>query len=52
MAMYAATMRRQRGVLLGEPSLIAEADARMSAEGIRVPERIATLFAPGFVNAR
>jgi hypothetical protein len=52
MAMYAATMRRQRGVLTGDANLVAEADARMRAEGIRVPERIAALFAPGFVNAR
>ena len=52
MVLYAAAARRHRGLLRGDDSVVAEADARMTAEGVRVPAKIADLFAPGFVNAR
>ena len=52
MPLYAAAVRRHVAELTGDAAAIADADARMRAEGIRVPARIANLFAPGFVNAR
>lgn len=49
MKLHAAVARRRRGELLGGPSgraLIDEADARIAALGVRVPERFAALVMP------
>ncbi len=51
MRMYAAAARRQRGRLLGGDEgreLIRLADDFMTAEGVREPDRIAHMLAPGF----
>lgn len=50
MALYAAVARRRRGEMLrGDDgrALVATADASMTAQAIRNPERIAAMLAPG-----
>ena len=50
MALYAAVSRRRRGQLVGAPDgsrFITEADAWMTEQGIREPERMADAVAPG-----
>jgi hypothetical protein len=51
LALFAAVARLRLGALLGGKegaSLVAEADEWMLAEGVRRPERIAAMMAPGF----
>jgi hypothetical protein len=51
MALYAAAARRRRGKLIGGDAghdLVAAADAKMAERGVRVPERFAEVYAPGF----
>jgi hypothetical protein len=51
MHLYAACARRRRGQLLGGDAgrrLVEEADAWMSGQAIRRPDRMADLLAPGF----
>ena len=53
MRMYAAAARRQRGRLLGGDEgreLIRRADEFMTTEGVREPDRIAHMLAPGFLD--
>jgi hypothetical protein len=50
MALYSAAARRCRGLLVGGgegAALVAEADAWMRNEGIRNPERMTAMLAPG-----
>jgi hypothetical protein len=50
MALHAAAVRRQRGLLLGGDagrSLVSDADAWMSGQSIRRPDRMAAMLAPG-----
>jgi hypothetical protein len=50
MVLYTAAARRCRGILVGGEegaSLVAEADAWMTNEGIRNPERMTAMLAPG-----
>jgi ABC-type arginine transport system ATPase subunit len=50
MSLYAAAARRCRGLLVGGEeggALVAEADAWMKNEGIRNPERMTAMLAPG-----
>jgi hypothetical protein len=50
MSLYAAAARRCGGLLLGNEEgarLVAEADAWMTREGIRNPERMTAMLAPG-----
>ena len=50
MALYAAVARRRRGELMGGEGgrdLVAAADAWMSEQGIRNPERMAAMLTPG-----
>jgi hypothetical protein len=50
MALHAAVCRRRRGQLLGDEegsALVAEADAWMSGETIKMPSRVADMLAPG-----
>jgi eukaryotic-like serine/threonine-protein kinase len=50
MALHAAVARRRRGALMGGDAgrvLVAAADAMMAAQGIRNPERMAAMLAPG-----
>ncbi len=52
--LIAALARRRLGALLGGDegaALVAAADAFMTGEGIRRPERIAAVYAPGFERA-
>jgi hypothetical protein len=51
MRMYAAAARRQRGRLLGGDEgqeLIRRADELMTGEGVREPDRVTHMLAPGF----
>jgi serine/threonine protein kinase len=53
MAVEAASVRRQLGRLKGGEEgkvLVGQADALMIAEGIRRPDRMAEIYAPGFIN--
>jgi hypothetical protein len=50
MALYASSARYQLGCLLGGDDgerMTREAEATMSAEGIRAPARMAAMFLPG-----
>jgi serine/threonine protein kinase len=50
MALCAAAARRRLGALLGGDegrSLVQAADARMAAQGVRNPARLAAMYAPG-----
>lgn len=50
MALHAAAARRRRGELVGGDaggSLVASADGWMAGQGIRCPERMAAMLAPG-----
>ena len=50
MALHAAVARRRRGGSMGGEAgrdLVAAADAWMRAQGIRNPERMAAMLAPG-----
>jgi hypothetical protein len=50
MATHAAAIRRQLGVLIGGDegsALTAQADHAMTLQGVRVPERLAAMLAPG-----
>ena len=54
MALYGAAARRRCGQLLGGDAgaqLIASADLAMSEQGVRRPERMAGVLAPGFPRA-
>ncbi|MHC5544784.1 hypothetical protein ACYOEI_41655, partial [Singulisphaera rosea] len=51
MALYAAATRRQLGMILGGDegrSLISEADAWMTRQGVVNPARMAAMYSPGF----
>ncbi len=53
MNLYAAAARRRLGQLIGGDqgrSLMAEADAWMTAQGIRNPARMTAVYAPGFAD--
>jgi eukaryotic-like serine/threonine-protein kinase len=47
MWLYASASRRHQGILLGDRSLVDGADAWMTEQGIRRPERIAAMLVPG-----
>ena len=50
MSLYAAAARRCRGLIIGGAegaTLVSEADAWMRNEGIRNPERMTAMLAPG-----
>jgi serine/threonine protein kinase/tetratricopeptide (TPR) repeat protein len=50
MTIHAAAIRRQLGVLIGGDegrALTAQADHAMTSQGVRVPERLAAMLAPG-----
>ena len=50
MRLHAAVARRRRGTLLADDAgavLVVEADNRIEAEGVRRPERLAAVLAPG-----
>ncbi len=50
MRLHAAVARRRRGTLLADEAgnvLVAEADTRIKSEGVRRPERLARVLAPG-----
>jgi len=50
MALFATAARRARGEVLGGETgraLVAEADAWMTAQSIRRPDRMARMLAPG-----
>ncbi|MGK2859119.1 MAG: serine/threonine-protein kinase [Thermoanaerobaculia bacterium] len=47
MAMCSAVARRRRGQMLGDETLVRAADARMSANGVARPDRIADVVLPG-----
>ncbi len=54
MALWRAVATRRKGELLGGregAALLAEADGWMQGQGIRNPERITAVFAPGFRGA-
>ena len=54
MALYGAAARRRCGQLLGGDAgeqLIASADQAMAEQGVRRPERMARVLAPGFPEA-
>ena len=48
MQLYAAVARRRRAELLGRESDLLAADTWMATQGIKRPDRIARLLAPGF----
>ena len=51
MALYAAAARRRCGVLLGDDAgeqLVASADQTMAEQGVRRPDRLTRVLAPGF----
>jgi hypothetical protein len=53
MAMFAAAARWQRGQLLGGAeglAMIAEAEAQMKAAGVKCPQPMAAMLAPGFAR--
>jgi serine/threonine protein kinase len=53
MMLYAAAVKRRRGVLLGGEggrALVRDAEAWMAGEGIKQPARMMETFAPGFVS--
>jgi hypothetical protein len=48
MRLIAETVRRRRAQLTGEESALADADSALAALGVKNPERMAALIAPGF----
>lgn len=53
-ALYASSARRRLGELLGGPegeALVAAADAHFASEGVRRPDRMIHMLAPGFFAA-
>jgi hypothetical protein len=53
LGLYAAATRRRLGQLVGGDqgkALVAEADRWMTAQGIRNPERMTAVYAPGFAG--
>jgi hypothetical protein len=52
MSLHATVARRRRGQLLGGDegrNLVESADAWMASQGVRNPERLTAMFAPGFI---
>jgi hypothetical protein len=49
MALYAAVVKRRRGLLLGEAGkeLVKTAEARMAQQAIKRPDRIEAVLLPG-----
>jgi hypothetical protein len=47
MRLYASAARHRQGELLGDKELVSRADAWMTEQGIRRPERIAAMLIPG-----